>query len=177
MAMKPIADYIELCRECSEEEFARRFEHAFMVHSSLTQRAMQPVGETRHRMTIDRLVIETDGAPSSPDNLSLDQLYQVVELRSAATASPVRIGCGEDCDVQINDRSVSRLHASIHVEQGRYLVSDENSSAGTLVNGREVLAGGFMEISSGDRIVLGYLSVIFFQPADFYLFVRRLFVD
>ncbi len=177
VAMKPIAEYIEICRGCSEQEFARRFEHAFLVHSSLTQRAMQPVRATRRRMTIDRLVIETERPPSSLDNLSLDQLYQVVELRSATTASPIRIGCGEDCEVQINDRSVSRLHASIHVEQGRCLISDENSSAGTQVNGREVRAGESVEIYSGDRIVLGYLSVIFFKPADFYLFVRRLFVD
>ena len=50
----------------------------------------------------------------------------------------VVIGRGEDCDLPVNDTSVSRVHAEIHtIDGGKYEVVDKDSSNGVRVNGVE----------------------------------------
>lgn len=44
------------------------------------------------------------------------------------------IGRGDGCQVQIDDKSVSRQHASVQPVTGGYLVTDLDSTNGTLVN-------------------------------------------
>jgi len=46
---------------------------------------------------------------------------------------PVRFGRGHESDVRIADVSMSRHHASIRFEHGRFLLQDNNSKFGTLV--------------------------------------------
>lgn len=48
--------------------------------------------------------------------------------------TPVVIGRHPDCEVQIDDGSVSRQHAKITFEQGQYYVQDLNSRNGTFLN-------------------------------------------
>ncbi|HEX4478113.1 MAG TPA: FHA domain-containing protein [Polyangiaceae bacterium] len=65
----------------------------------------------------------------------------------------VIIGRGEDCDLPINDTSVSRVHAEIHqLEGGQYEIVDRDSSNGVRVNGVE-LKKALLE--TGDVIELG----------------------
>jgi ABC transport system ATP-binding/permease protein len=74
----------------------------------------------------------------------------------------VIVGRGEDCDLPINDTSVSRVHAEMHaVGNGRYEVIDLGSSNGVRINGTE-LRRGFIE--AGDVIELGDV-VLKFIPA------------
>ncbi len=49
-----------------------------------------------------------------------------------------RIGRGKDCEVQLADQSVSRLHCEIVVTRGELTLVDAGSKWGTRVNGRRV---------------------------------------
>jgi two-component system, cell cycle response regulator len=51
---------------------------------------------------------------------------------------PLTIGRGEEAEVQINQTSVSRLHARIEVREGQAVLSDLGSTNGTIVNDEEV---------------------------------------
>ncbi|CAK59756.1 unnamed protein product (macronuclear) [Paramecium tetraurelia] len=46
---------------------------------------------------------------------------------------PIKIGRGHQCDIQISDISVSRLHAYIKYQDGDFIILDNNSKFGTLV--------------------------------------------
>ncbi|CAD8185698.1 unnamed protein product [Paramecium octaurelia] len=46
---------------------------------------------------------------------------------------PIKIGRGHQCDIQISDISVSRLHAYIKYQDGNFVILDNNSKFGTLV--------------------------------------------
>src|SRR5262245_24646003 len=63
------------------------------------------------------------------------QRREQLELNPAA---PTLIGRGFECAVRTDDHMVSRLHAEIRLEGGRYVVEDKGSSNGTLVNGTRV---------------------------------------
>lgn len=50
----------------------------------------------------------------------------------------ITIGRHPDCEVVLDDNSVSRRHAAISYADGHYFVEDLNSRNGTLVNGSEI---------------------------------------
>jgi len=55
-------------------------------------------------------------------------------------------------DLVINDSKVSRLHASIHITNGKLWIRDENSTIGLFVNGKIVQQ---MVLHNGDLIQIG----------------------
>jgi len=69
----------------------------------------------------------------------------------------ILIGRRTSADVQINATDVSREHAEIVLEDGRYLLRDRESRFGTFVNGQQVTEH---ELRDGDRIRLGRTDTV-----------------
>jgi len=67
-------------------------------------------------------------------------------------AATISIGRSSDNAIVMSDPNVSRRHASIRFEGGRYYLQDMNSRNGTFVNGQRITA---CEIRPGDQISLG----------------------
>lgn len=66
---------------------------------------------------------------------------------------PFTVGRSSRNDLVVNDSLVSRVHATIERDEGRYLVVDRDSRNGILVNGERVESRG--EIRSGDVLTIG----------------------
>ena len=73
------------------------------------------------------------------------------------------IGRGEDCDVILRNRHISRYHARISWVDGRYSVEDLGSKNGTHVNGRELTAPQVLE--DGDEIQIALRFKLAFVDA------------
>jgi FHA domain/DUF1707 SHOCT-like domain len=69
-----------------------------------------------------------------------------------AISGSVMLGRSSACQLVFSDDTVSRRHAELHVEEGRWMLRDLGSSNGTYVNGRRVMEA---EVAAGDEIVLG----------------------
>lgn len=54
--------------------------------------------------------------------------------------------------------SVSRIHATIELTDNLFRIIDNNSSAGTRLNGRKIQADTAVDLADGDEIVLGDLA-------------------
>ncbi len=67
---------------------------------------------------------------------SADQ--SVVKKRFKLGDQPVILGRHPECDVHIEDGSVSRRHAQVTFESGHYFLSDLNSRNGTLLNDQPI---------------------------------------
>jgi hypothetical protein len=63
------------------------------------------------------------------------------------------IGRSKECDVQIEDRYASGLHARVFERGGRFLAEDMSSTNGTLLNGAELQ--GEAELIDGDTVQIG----------------------
>ena len=70
----------------------------------------------------------------------------------------VNIGRDPSCDITLDNLGVSRQHAQIRVVQGRYLLADNHSTNGTLLNGRPIQS---VEIHPGDLIQVGKFDLTF----------------
>lgn len=72
------------------------------------------------------------------------------------------LGRGDDADVRIRDRAVSRRHASLRRHQDRYLLRDLCATNGVFLNGTRVK--GSRPLKSGDIIELGLTMLRFDGP-------------
>jgi pSer/pThr/pTyr-binding forkhead associated (FHA) protein len=69
------------------------------------------------------------------------------------------LGRSRDCDVVLDDSSVSRRHARLRPQQDRWTLEDLDSTNGVRVNGRTLR--GVQAVRSGDRIELGSTEMLF----------------
>jgi pSer/pThr/pTyr-binding forkhead associated (FHA) protein len=72
----------------------------------------------------------------------------------------ILIGRIADCDVRVKDETVTRGHARIDHEDGRYWVTDLGSDNGTYVNGRRI--EGAQVLEHRDQLQCGRLRLEFF---------------
>jgi pSer/pThr/pTyr-binding forkhead associated (FHA) protein len=75
------------------------------------------------------------------------------------TDQPNVIGRQSVCELAIRHEDVSRQHAEVCFEDGKFMLRDLGSTNGTFVNGNE--AQGSVALSPGDRIELGSQVVTF----------------
>jgi pSer/pThr/pTyr-binding forkhead associated (FHA) protein len=68
------------------------------------------------------------------------------------------IGRSKSCDLRICDPKVSRKHFLIRFGDGAFFLQDQDSSCGTYINGKRVMA---QRLNDGDRINLGDTTLVF----------------
>lgn len=93
-------------------------------------------------------------------------VYQpnVAPVRMSLPVQTITLGRASDCTIPIRDKFLSRRHAEISFDDGRWLVRDCGSVNGTLVNGTKLVAPA--PLQPGDRIVLGDSEVVFEESAS-----------
>ncbi|MDD4239321.1 MAG: DUF3662 and FHA domain-containing protein [Desulfotomaculaceae bacterium] len=79
---------------------------------------------------------------------------EVFQLKAAS----IVLGRHEDCDIVLNDSSVSRRHARLELHRGRYTIVDLGSTNGTMVNGIRI---GTKVLGAGDTVTLGITTCTF----------------
>jgi pSer/pThr/pTyr-binding forkhead associated (FHA) protein len=68
------------------------------------------------------------------------------------TKELVTIGRGEECDITLNERQISRVHIRVYKENENYYIEDMESKNGTWVNGQQIK--GVRRLYDGDEIHL-----------------------
>jgi len=74
------------------------------------------------------------------------------------------IGRGNDADIVLPERQVSRYHLKLHYHDGRYLLEDLDSKNGTFLNGQQVK--GTVPIQDGDEIQIALCVRLLFVGTD-----------
>lgn len=77
----------------------------------------------------------------------------------------ITIGRDATNSIQINDAEVSRRHARLQFQGGKYIIDDAGSTNGTHVNGQRIMSPYVLKagdvVSFGEGIVLGFDAVNF----------------
>jgi DNA-binding NtrC family response regulator len=76
----------------------------------------------------------------------------------ALETGELTIGSGAAADLTLEERSVSRLHAKVTVEEGRHVLRDLGSTNGTRLNGAEVREA---ILNEGDVVEIGRIKLRF----------------
>lgn len=91
--------------------------------------------------------------------LILDIHSPAGEMKITLSKEEASLGRGRAAQVQINDSSLSRLHAHIRRKGEQWVIADAGSVNGTFVNGCEVAPDG-IPLKNGDNIRLGESTLI-----------------
>lgn len=103
-------------------------------------------------------------------------LWLHFDALTVATLPPVEgqglltVGRQPDCDLVVNEPSVSKRHAQLHWHgptAGCTLV-DLRSSNGTFINARELASGGEAQVRDGDLLGFGDATFAFLLAPSFY---------
>jgi pSer/pThr/pTyr-binding forkhead associated (FHA) protein len=93
------------------------------------------------------------------DNNQFDDVYLLINNQIFPITKPIiSIGRKLDNDLVIQDPLVSRLHAQIYAEEGKFLIRDKGSTGGTFVNNKKVDEA---VLFSGDIILLANIPLMF----------------
>jgi hypothetical protein len=84
--------------------------------------------------------------------------------RWAISADGIVLGRGEECDVVIADRQVSRQHATICRRKGGTFLQDLDSKNGTCRNGTPVK--GEVELADGDTVQIALAAEFIYVASD-----------
>lgn len=76
---------------------------------------------------------------------------------------PWKIGRGNDCDIQLVHKSVSRHHCIVTEADGQLRVEDLGSTYGTYINGAQVADA---HAGNGDKVKLGRIVMVYEAQAD-----------
>ena len=93
-------------------------------------------------------------SPSLEQNVFLIFNRQIIPLDKEIT----RLGRQLDNDIVFNEEFVSRFHAEIRLENGIYVLYDNESTSGTLVNSQKI---DRCVLNSGDLISLASIQIMF----------------
>ncbi len=87
-------------------------------------------------------------------------LYEGKEVKEAwpVVKDEMRVGRSAECDIAIDDRTVSRVHARISRRPDRIVVEDLNSLNGTYINDDAIKRG---HVEDGDVVSFGNVALIF----------------
>lgn len=80
--------------------------------------------------------------------------------QATLTKDRLTIGRSVSADIHIDDTGLSDLHSSIHRQDEKVWILDENSESGSYVNGKLVPAHG-TPLADGDEISIGNATTIF----------------
>ena len=92
--------------------------------------------------------------PSIKQSVFLVFNRQIIPLEKAIT----RLGRQLDNDIVFNEEFVSRFHAEIRLEEGKYVLYDNESTSGTFVNSQKIDS---CVLNSGDLISLASIQIMF----------------
>ncbi len=91
-------------------------------------------------------------------NLRKDLKYRVFE--SYSVRDEATIGRSKKCDIYINNPYLSKEHARISFNEGKFYIEDLGSTNGTYLNGNK-LGTHAVRLKDSDKITFGDLSFLF----------------
>jgi pSer/pThr/pTyr-binding forkhead associated (FHA) protein len=71
------------------------------------------------------------------------------------------VGRSPDCDVFLDDVTVSRRHAQVLRRDGQFVIEDKGSLNGTFLNRRRIESG---QLEDGDEVQIGKYKLTFLSP-------------
>lgn len=111
-------------------------------------------------------------AKEPPEGHMVVEVYPLAKKPGASFPDRITIGRTANNDIAINDHSVSRLHAYLRVESGRWVVADAGSKNGSFLRGKPLEPRKEQAVASRMIVRIGEVDMTFFGASDLFEMLR-----
>lgn len=94
------------------------------------------------------------------NDCNLTTSYLVFNKQKLKLVDKMTIGRSSDCTIVIDNRLVSRVHASVQKIKDDFFLKDEGSTNGTFLNNEKIPNDKFLKLKMGDTITVGNESLV-----------------
>ncbi len=123
-----LEDFFEDAHALELEAFTEKYGSLFFTCADSETLNPQAGPQVTTRLSRDLMRAVIEGAPS-PQTLVLP-----IRRKPESAFRFISVGRTANCDIAINDESISKLHAIIREDDGRFTIEDANSANGTWVD-------------------------------------------
>ncbi len=86
--------------------------------------------------------------------------YLMFNKKKIDLTAKMTIGRSAECNIVVDNKLVSRVHAVIQRIRDVYFIKDENSTNGTFLNGRRIPNDKYVKLNPGDKITIGSVNLV-----------------
>ncbi|HLU66470.1 MAG TPA: FHA domain-containing protein [Kofleriaceae bacterium] len=148
-------------------ELLAELKDGFVLHAPVLIRVQDGSDEARDSTMERTMTVQTplDWADQYTREYG-NEPYLVLGQNVMTAPGPITIGRSRQCDVKIENESVSKLHARLVSDPntGGYFIIDESSRNGTCINGQPLAPGVRMSIWPGAYVSFGDAVFVFIDP-------------
>lgn len=150
------------CPECGIENTA---DSSYCRRCGTRLEIGSPTDESTEKYAVGEEARGSDGTPADllPVNGTVLQIRSPVDREGellGISGGVVTIGRSPECDLFLDDVTVSRKHARIVIEVDGYTIEDEGSLNGTYVNRRRIERH---QLFDGDEVQVGKFKMSFLE--------------
>lgn len=164
-----LKDYKKNQTQLSREEFAKQFDHPWLVFDK------ELGSDGAKEMEFNTMCVQRGQLASlmgqSLMRTASSKVVKLVKKGSNVFQGMINIGRAPNCDVVIDSPAVSKFHAYFakDIMGGSQYLSDANSTNGTFVNNVKLEAHGKQNLSDGDTISFGrQVNLSFYTSEGYY---------
>jgi len=171
-------------KESGKDDFIVFVKNPVLMGSALSEECLtsteQPEENQSGDMGTDNVgktyTINVDDQISKKSGPGSSLPYAIYPLvKRAESDSPdncITIGRTKDCDMDMKDLAISKLHAKITISKGEFYIQDCGSTNGTKISGRRINQDP-EKLSDRDIITFGDNEFTFLTPETLYNLLRK----
>lgn len=164
--MEPITSYLALARSATLPEFVLRSSEAFLLKRPGAQPVLLPESSS--------IQFETRAVTLDFDPFAAEwRVAQVKKREGNPFPERISVGRAPNCDVVIRLPSISKVHAHVLIDGGRYSLADAGASNSTYVNRTKLENKVAVPLRFGDTVSLGPIKFEFVDAKGLYQILRN----
>jgi hypothetical protein len=174
---RPIASYLTKAAELTSSQFLEKYQHPVL----LWPQAGDWIEDTAFQFETfsSDYSEELPGAisPSTESQIAKTVVVEVLKQASSAPTNMICVGRAANNDIVLANNTVSKLHTYFLVsEKGdSYDIVDANSTNGTVVNNKQLVAYKNQPLLNRDNIQFGpSIQMVYLTPQGFYELIQQL---
>ena len=174
---RPIASYLKEAAGLISDQFLEKYKHPVL----LWPQAGDWIEDTAFQFETfsSEYTDELPGAisPSTESQISETVVVEILKQASSAPTNMICVGRAANNDIVLANNTVSKLHTYFLVtEKGdSYDIVDANSTNGTVVNNKQLIAYKNKPLLNRDNIQFGpSIQMVYLTPQGFYELLQQL---
>ena len=104
--------------------------------------------------------------PKQPGPTAAPGVEALAYALAAKDGQQIALGRGTECEISINDGTISTQHLAFVRMDGVWMVADSGSRNGSTLNGAPLVVGKPKPLMTSARIMAGSVAFSFYEPKD-----------